>query len=331
MTTKKKEKGTAADNKDTSLVDFTENLERKAKARSTSRKIKETEHKLQIQVQMPIWEEDIRAYPNSLMRGALFTAGKTSNNLTRDYFESKRVATLAGVSIEYNGQELRQDDASVFMTLLHVARGTALGVPIYFTAYSILKELGWSLNTAEYHHLRSCFTRLSSNSITLIQGEGQQGFNGSLIRSFKWIESANQKSSHWGVILEPGIAQLYSTNSFTEMEWAQRKAITGRAPLAQWLHSFLATHQKPYAISVNKYHELSASKAANLADFRGRLHDALHRLIDVGFLAAYSISNDLVHVERATKGTVVKLSKQSRKKPFIALTNLEDPDLPQLA
>jgi hypothetical protein len=266
-------------------------------------------------VQMPMWDEDKRAYPNSLMRGALFTASKTSQNIKRDFFENKLITTLAGIRIEYNGQELRQDDASVFMTILHYARNTVLGEPIRFTAYGMLKELGWSINKVEYLHLRACCTRLSATSVTLSHTEGAEGFNGSLVRSFSWADKQNKQLSNWEVQLEPKIGLLYSQSSFTEMEWEQRRSIGGRAPLALWLHSFLCTHRKPLAISVSKYHELSASRAADLNDFRRRLHLALIRLTDVGFLKAYSIRGDIVHVERTPKGEkAASLVRPQRKK-----------------
>jgi hypothetical protein len=255
-------------------------------------------------VQLPMWDDDLRGMPNSFARGALFTAAKSDGKIKRDFYEGKQVATLAGINIEYRGQELRQDDYSVFLAILHFGRHYELGKPIPFTAYTMLKELGWSINTAEYKHLRECCSRLSATSVSVTQSTIDQlggGYEGSLIRSFAWKDEKGKQLSQWVVLLEPNIAALFADPSFTLMSPAERKAIGGRSPLAQWLHSFLSTHREPYPISVTKYHELSASRSDNMNDFRRRLKVALTRLIEVGFLKEFSIKNDIVHVKRIPK------------------------------
>lgn len=252
-------------------------------------------------VQLPIWENDLRGLPNSLARGALFTAAKACKTVKREFYEGKQVATLNGLRIEYQGQELRQDDNSVFMTLLHFGRHFALGEQIPFTAYSMLKEMGWCLNAAEYKHLRECCNRLSATNITVTHEKGGEGYAGSLIRSFAWRDLKGKQLSHWVVLLEPSIVKLFSDNSFTLLEWEERKSIGGRSPLALWLHCFLCTHREPLPISVEKYYTLSGSRSVSLPDFRRRLKQALTRLVEIGFLRAFNVKDDIVYVMRVPK------------------------------
>jgi hypothetical protein len=269
----------------------------RVKARSVQRNIE----KAQDPVQLPIWADDLRGMPNSFARGALFTAGKTDSNETRAFLKGVEVASLNGVSIEYRGEELRQDDCSVFLAILHFGRKHELGTPIPFTAYSMLKELGWSTNSVEYNHLRECCERLQATGIKVSHDKGGAGYAGSLIRSFAWKDERGDKLSNWVVLLEKDIADLFAQPFFTLLDPAERKAIGGRSPLAQWLHMFLCTHREPFAISVKKYHELSASRTANINDFRRRLKIALQRLKEVGFLKDFEIKADLVHVKRVPK------------------------------
>jgi len=250
-------------------------------------------------VQLPIWGEAQRGLPNSLARGALFTSVR--DNSTRLYFEGAPVATLSGIELHYRGQELRQDDASVFMTILHLARHFPLGQEIPFTAYSMLKELGWSINSKEYQHLRQCIDRLSATSVRVTADRGRTGYGGSLVRQFVWRDSAGVQLSHWKVWLEPEIVRLFGEQAFTIFEWGQRRLIGGRASLALWLHSFLCTHAEPIPMSVEKYHQLSGSKSKNLFHFRARLILALQKLKDAHFLAGFRIVNDVVYVERARR------------------------------
>jgi len=251
--------------------------------------------------QLPFWAEDERGVPNSLARGALFTAAKCDKSLKREFYEGKKIASLSNLNIEYAGPELRQDDASVFMTLLHLGRHAALGERIEFTAYAMLKELGWSLNSTEYKHLRECCTRLSATNATITTDDETEGYAGSLLRSFAWKDDKGKQLQQWVVLLEPAIAELFSQNTFSLLEWGERKKIGGRSPLAQWLHSFLSTHREPIPLPVQKYYELCASRTAQLADFKRRLRLALLRLVEAGFLTSFDIRNDVVYVTRAPK------------------------------
>jgi hypothetical protein len=255
----------------------------------------------QLLLELPKWQDDTWGMPNSLARGSLFTALKATCG-DRVYHEKKRISSLAGINIEFRGQELRQDDYSVFLAILHFGRNYTLGEPIPFTAYSLLKELGWSINSDEYAHLRDCCSRLSATNVTVTHDRASsKGYAGSLLRSFAWRDETGSQLASWVALLEPNIAQLFSGDAFSLIESSERKSIGGRSPLAQWLHSFLATHQKPLPIKIQTYLELSASRCKDINDFRRRMKMALARLVEVGFLKEFEVKNDLVYVIRVPK------------------------------
>ncbi|GAA0189708.1 plasmid replication initiator TrfA [Cupriavidus pauculus] len=250
-----------------------------------------------IPLELPFWTESKRALPNPLARGALFTATKDNN---REYYKGTKVTTLANIDIIYTGEELRQDDMSVLLTIFHLARQRPLSKddPVEFTAYSFLKEVGWTINGQEYKHLQECFDRLSANQVKVLADGGKAGYAGSLVRSFEWRDSNGVSLSKWKVWLEPKIAGLFTQDSFTLMEWADRKKIGQRSPLALWLHSFLSTHREPIPLSVEKYKELSGTKEKSLAGFRMRLKAALNKLKECGIIDSFELKNDLVYVTR---------------------------------
>lgn len=251
-----------------------------------------------IPLELPFWTENKRALPNPLARGALFTATKDNN---REYYKGTKVTTLANIDIIYKGEELRQDDMSVLLTIFHLARQRPLSKddPVEFTAYSFLKEVGWTINGQEYKHLQECFDRLSANQVKVLADGGKAGYAGSLVRSFEWRDSNGVSLSKWKVWLEPKIAGLFTQDSFTLMEWADRKKIGQRSPLALWLHSFLSTHREPIPLSVEKYKELSGTKEKSLAGFRMRLKAALNKLKECGIIDSFELKNDLVYVTRS--------------------------------
>ena len=279
--------------KNQDLLDVTEKLVASAASRKARGVINTP-----IPLELPFWTENKRALPNPLARGALFTATKDNN---REYFKGTKVTTLANIDIIYKGEELRQDDMSVLLTIFHLARQRPLSKddPVEFTAYSFLKEVGWTINGQEYKHLQECFDRLSANQVKVLADGGKAGYAGSLVRSFEWRDSNGVTLSKWKVWLEPKIAGLFTQDSFTLMEWADRKKIGQRSPLALWLHSFLSTHREPIPLSVEKYKELSGTKEKSLAGFRMRLKAALNKLKECGIIDSFELKNDLVYVTRS--------------------------------
>lgn len=273
-------------------------------------------------LELPLWGEAKRGLPNVLARSALFNARRngdegnqdkekdkekvrtpassdsTEATSTREYLRNVPIASLSNYKITYRGEELRQDDASVFMQLLHLARTFPMGAKVPFTAYSMIKSLGWGVSGLTYKRLRECIERLSANTVKIQMTDGSAGYGKSLVRSFAWKDDASGETlSNWVVEFEPEILALFAGSTYTLIEWQERRQIGSRATLALWLHSFLATHEEPMALSVGKYYELSESRCKLLYHFRGQLKQALERLMKIGFVESFEITkNDLVNI-----------------------------------
>lgn len=246
--------------------------------------------------QLPLWPNFVRALPNALARSALFSI--SHNSSSRAYLKEQKIASINGVSIFYTGEELRQRDEDVFLQLLHIARSSTLGEWVDFTAYGLVKALGWSINSRSYNDLRSILDRLSATNIIVSFGDsGQEGYSGSLVRKFMWRTPEGQKLSQWRVYFEPEIIALFAPASYTHIYWELRLSLP---PLAKWLHSFYSTHETPYDYKVETLHELCGS-SSKLHHFREMLADSLEVLKGKQFLidGAISRETDLVHVVRA--------------------------------
>lgn len=250
------------------------------------------------QLLLPLLQPDERGMPNALARGALFNAAKSSEE--RKHYKGRIVASLQNFKVEYIGEELRQDDCSVLIALLYFQQSIPLGEPVHFTAYAMLKELGWSVNTTEYKHLRVCCNRLSATNLSIEFTDGaSRGFSGSLLRSFAWKDETSGKvKSSWMACFEPNIARFFQEDSFSIIDPEIRRRISGRAPLAQWLHTFLNSHREPIPMTIAKYAELTDSRSKNFSDFKARLKTALGRLVESEFLESWSVKNDIVTVKR---------------------------------
>jgi len=247
--------------------------------------------------QLPMWPEQARGLPNAFARSALFTVANARKG-ERSYIRNKQVASVNGIVINYKGEELRQDDEDVFLQLLHLARHHEAGDTVRFTAHAMLKSLGWTVNSGSYARLVECITRLNATSlgVTVELGNSRVNFSGSLIRKFRWKEEASDQTLRlWEISLEPEIVSLFGPTAYSRLEWEMRLSLP---PLAKWLHSFYITHAHPVPYSVAKLHELTGSEVKELRQFRYRLKQAMTLLCTQGFLSAFSITNDLVSVER---------------------------------
>jgi hypothetical protein len=250
-----------------------------------------------IAAQLPLWREQYRGVPNALIRSALFTVRSTK--VPREYLKDATIAALSNITIKYTGEELRQDDASVFMQLLHAARTEKLGEDVRFVAGSFIRALGWSRASDSWDRLRQAILRLTATVVHVSVDNGRVGYGASLIRSFKYQSSDGEPLKRWTVTLEPSIAALFGDEAYTRVLLEQRLKMK-RSVLAQWLHLYYASHREPYPQTVAALHRLSGSEAKTLFHFRQTLFKALDELKRVGFLKSWQPTNDdKILVERA--------------------------------
>jgi plasmid replication initiation protein len=107
------------------------------------------------------------------LRSALFNA--RNKKWQREYFEKATIAVIGEGEITYTGRELRQDDETVWLQLIHLARELPLGELVEFTAYSFIKSLGWNNSAKSYTRLRDSLECMQATALTVYSkriGEG---------------------------------------------------------------------------------------------------------------------------------------------------------------
>jgi len=237
-----------------------------------------------------------RAFPNSLARTALFSClRKEAERL--DYKEHF-VASLANIRLSYTGQELSQNDASVFMSILHCAAGNFDGGEYFiarFSVHAFLKEIGWTTNSSGYARVDQSITRLKANALRMTADEEKTGFVGSLLGDLTF--EGTEKNRIYVIKIHRNIVGLFKRESYTRLLLRQRNQI--RSPLGKWLHSFWSGHRNPMPYTVALIATLCGSKTKKVYHFRTMLRDACEELVREGFLAEFYIDqNDLLHVKR---------------------------------
>lgn len=252
---------------------------------------------LVLQTLLPLWDDDRRGIPNPLIRSGLFSVRSTP---TRQQFsKDEKIASLSNIDVYYKGEELRQDDLSVWMALMTMVSKQAIDKPIYFTGYELVKDLNWRMHSESYARARACIDRLKFTSLKIASSNMKSMYAGSLIREFAYAVLDDHGNAKWMVSLEPKVAQMFLNENTTFLEWEQRKAIGTRASVTLWLHGFFSSHRDPLPISISKIHELCRSEQRSMANFKIRVRQSLETLVGIKFLTGYSIANDMVKVAKA--------------------------------
>jgi hypothetical protein len=240
-------------------------------------------------IQLPLWPEPKRGTPNSFIRSALFAAIQSKD---RVFLKESTVASQKGIVVKFTGEQLNQEDLSVWETLAHLARQHPLGHQCDFTAHSLLKSLGLHTGLSQHKQLHSTIVRLTACAVEITH-EGKTYF-GPLVKS----GLKDELTSHYRIELNRELIRLFGDNQWTALDWQQRQLLRGKH-LAQALHAFYSSHRQPFPIKLDTLRGYVGSRNFQKAGFKVKLRAALTELVSIGFLKAYDIQGDMVCVDRA--------------------------------
>lgn len=242
--------------------------------------------------QLQLWPEALRVAPTAILRSALFSAiSPTSRRTIRD----EVVASTAGVTIRYTGDELSQSDFDVWSQAVHLSRGLPLGEPVEFAVKEFLKGLGLSYGKSQRDWLRSVLIRLMATSVEIRVDHLGRSFAGSLIVDYE----RDDFSGRYRLGIDRRLHGFFGPDAHTRLR-VDRRIELRRKTLASWLFNFLSTHGSVHDIRVSTYRRLSGSRTRDIHRFRAALREALDVLATMGFVESWSIdrSSDLVSIRR---------------------------------
>lgn len=244
------------------------------------------------------WDDGQRGAPNALIRCGLFGVINSAN---RPSVKNEKVASLSNYEVTYSGEVLSQDDLSVWLSIVNLARDKQLDKLILFTGYELIKDLDWRMHSESYKRARDCIARLKVTGLQVATKDGGRGYSGSLIRDYAWDHADDFCTNKWAVSLEPKICSLFMPDTTTLVDWEIRRRIGSRATVALWLHMFFSSHQSPRPIPLKTLHTLCKT-AQTLSTYRRSVKEAMQRLIDVGFIASFDLVDDILSLKRMPKG-----------------------------
>lgn len=247
---------------------------------------------------LAVCAESERILPNEIVRSALFNA--RNRNKPREYMNGVDIAVIGGGSLNYQGQELRQDDGTLFMQIVHIAKKQPMGSLVEFTPYSMCKALDWGTSSRDYQRLRDSLKRMQATALE-VRSQRIDGVWGgesmSMIPYFAWRDSDKKTLAKYQVRLAPQLVELFGNVHYTRTDWEQRLALPDG--LATWLHTYFASHRKPHPIAIETIMQGAGMTVSARSEAAKQIRTALAKLTEVGFLASWEIVGGFVHVTRS--------------------------------
>lgn len=242
--------------------------------------------------------EDTRAVSNPLARCALFAAVK-ERAYFRDYVV---VGMVAGVKVEFCGEQFNQDDHDTFLQLVKMALHQPYGAEVVQSVNAILTGLGRHTRQEQRAQLFEQSSRLVRGTVRLTFPNGQR-YEGHLVDDVTTPEDQKvlpRLRRHLSYRLNPRFAMFYAEAAYTLFDFRQRLRIKGRgSELAKWLQLWIESNAEQYPHKVETLHQKCGSKDKTLKSFRQKLRFALNCLKEAGVITAWHIgTDDLVHINR---------------------------------
>lgn len=227
--------------------------------------------------QMPLFSDELRAISNDLARSPLFSPIRPGRRKLRD----DQLASPAGVSIHYKGEQLDQSDCDVFMQLVHTARGKTIGTehPVAINRSELLSQIGRADGGKNYEWLGNVLTRLQQAHLRVENQRYKLETN--LVSKI----ITDKQEGTFLIVLDHDIVKMFSGNEHTLVDWDKRKLIERRVDLAKWLQSFTCSHARGQQRWVIKNLREWSGYASPVRKFREALLEALEELERVGVLS----------------------------------------------
>ena len=268
--------------------------------------------------QLALWPESERGSRNELVRCAVFSAKNRKER--RDMYRANAplvVPVIGGGEVIYIGEELRQDDETVWMQLVHMSKESR-SPQVVFTPYSFFKAIKWPNKGTSYTRLLTTLRRLNTASLEVYSSRFDRGVSTGLIVDFTYSKKAD--GAPWSVrVFSPENELLFLFDKlYSRVDWETRLALP--EGVSTWLHGFFSSHREPFAhkietlakgagLALEAPEDEQLDEAARTAKQKERLREAkktikraLETLQSMGFLESFEITRGgLVHVVRATR------------------------------
>jgi hypothetical protein len=208
----------------------------------------------------------------------------------RAFLKGATMASQEGIAVKFTGEQLNQEDLTLWENLVHLAKEQPLGNVCEFTAYDILKTMGLGDGGIDRERLHEGIIRLGACMVEILINNQNTYFSNLIAQGVK-----NEETGRYKIQLSKSIIRLYAQTTWVDFE---QRAGLRRKPLAQFLHGYYSSHKIPFPVKIETIHKLSGSKNKRMANFKIQVEVALKELVKIGFLDIYKIDSGKVEIRR---------------------------------
>lgn len=196
------------------------------------------------------------------------------------YLEYTAMTATQGWSIEYKGEELRQDDLRVILVLLRQLRNNLITNVISFVPRTFCREL---LNKADSSDsvdvLRASLARLHDARVRMVRADGVEYF-------YSFVSQLEFHKDKWNVWLSPSLAEMFKSH-VTYLSVNKRLAM--KDGLLSWVYGFIKADACFAPFDLHSFRALAGSTYEQ-KDFNKQLKKVLEALRDDGQIRGFLMS-----------------------------------------
>lgn len=227
--------------------------------------------------------------PSELLQSGLF---RPAIGPRASYADWTKVPSLAGTSIWYKGEELRQDDQRVFLKLLKIASRERGGTSQSFSLRSFASGvLGWADNGDSASKLRLSLNRLTTASVRIeraLQSSKieKKAESSTLLHCFQLLTAATFTDRGFAVTLDPRVYPLFEMPQ-TALALSTRFSLGDG--LTSWIWAYIQSANCDYPHYLSSLRELAYKTNYESKAFTQQLKGSLNELMKEGLIRGYEI------------------------------------------
>lgn len=227
------------------------------------------------------WPEEVAAMPTELTRTSLFGLPRRGRRKVMDW---EKLSSRADVEVSYNGKQLDQADADLWLACLRMGRGVPMGRRIYTTRAALLREIGRKDDGRTRAWLEESLKRMAAASFMLETTRAGRKIKVTT-GMMKW--GIEEPSGQMFIRLDADGAALFENLAY--VGWEQRLALGSNA--AKALQLYIGGHMagKPHSVPLVALAHWMGYEG-RLRQFRTSLQHAMDQLAKAGEIHSHGIN-----------------------------------------
>ena len=252
---------------------------------------------------------DMRAMPNDFARSSLFFVKKKGT--PRKSMSREKLFHLSDkVEVLYTGEELRDDDELVWLSLVHYCYDKPLGDAVDIRVADLLKDMGWKPTGDNYARIRTIISRLKATDVIIKNNATFGDLDGykkkktptlnrgmSMIDGYLEFEKENGYPTRYLISIDKMLIFFFAGGLCTYLDWQQYKKLT---PTGRRLTDYALSHKTPEPLSVEKFLLVCGSDTADMPAFRrnAAAKTACQELVKKGVVYDARVEDGYIVIER---------------------------------